>query len=260
MLQEKVILITGAASGIGRAAAEAFARQGAHLALIDKNGDALFRVVEELQEIAPTCKINTVVADLASDDLDEAVSSALVPFGRVDVLLSNVGKLVTGTFEELTPEQWHESFALNFFSHLTLCQAIIPRMRQQEKGCILVTASDQAVQPDAGLSAYATPKSALLALVKVLARELAPHIRVNAIAPGMTRTHLVEHLLEHYAREFGTDRATAEALELERRGVPLGRLLEPDEVAEAMVFLAECEACTGIIFNFSGGYIRGIGA
>ncbi|GHP00878.1 3-oxoacyl-[acyl-carrier-protein] reductase FabG [Reticulibacter mediterranei] len=260
MAEHKTVLITGAANGIGRACAFAFAKRGADLALIDKQEEALACLVHDLRHTSPTCTVSTVVADLVSDDIHETVTSALLPFRRIDILLSNAGKLVTGTVEELKEEQWRESFEINFFSHLALCQAIIPRMQQQPEGSILFTASDQALQPDAGLAAYASPKTALLALTKILARELAPHVRVNAVAPGMTRTNLVEPLLERLATEFQTDPQTAEQLELQRRGVPLARLGEAEEIAEVMVTLSTGPFCTGCIWNISGGYVGGIGA
>jgi len=184
----------------------------------------------------------------------------LSAFGsRIDILVANVGFLIAQRFEELTAEQWQRGFALNFFTHVYACQAAIPLMKQHGGGSIIFTGSDQGLQPDAGLGPYAQAKAAVHSLVKMLARELpSDGILVSAVAPGMTRTPLVEQLMEGYAREFGTDSKTAEKLELQRRGVPLGRLGEPEEVAEAVLYLATAAYCNGTILNISGGNVRSV--
>src|SRR6266567_4761180 len=222
-LPGKVVCITGAAGGIGSAIARAFAGAGARLALLDINEQGLSRLANELRgtHIHPVI-VSTAVADMST-------------------------------------EQWQRGFALNFFTHVYACQAAIPLMKQHEGGSIIFTGSDQGLQPDAGLGPYAQAKAAMHSLVKMLARELpSDGILVSAVAPGMTRTPLVERLMEGYAREFGTDSKTAEKLELQRRGVPLGRLGEPEEVAEAVLYLATAPFCNGTILNISGGNVRSV--
>jgi NAD(P)-dependent dehydrogenase (short-subunit alcohol dehydrogenase family) len=132
-------------------------------------------------------------------------------------------------------------------------------MKERGGGCIVFTGSDQALQPDAGLGPYAQAKAATHCFAKMLARELAADgIRVNVVAPGMTRTPLVEVLMEQRAREFGTDTRSAEQRELSTRGVPLARLGEPEEVAQAVLYLATASFCTGTILNLSGGNVRAV--
>jgi NAD(P)-dependent dehydrogenase (short-subunit alcohol dehydrogenase family) len=257
-MKSKVVVITGAAGGIGSAAAHAFAEQGAHLAMLDHNEEALQALSTQLRERG--VHVKTIVVDLSIEhDVTQAIEEALACFGRINVLLSNVGVLLGGLFDEFTMNQWHTSFAVNLFAHVATIQAVLPCMKQQGSGTILITGSDQGLQPDTGLSAYAAAKAALHSLTKTLARELAPWaIHVNAIAPGMTRTPLVESLMQRYAHEFDTDARTAEQRELQRRGVPIGRLAEPDEVAQAMYFLATNTFLTGCIFDMSGGNVRGL--
>jgi len=209
----KVICITGAAGGIGSAIARAFAEVGANLALLDINEKGLAHLAEELRaRRTPSVAVSTAVADLSTErGVKSGIEEALSPFSsRIDILAANVGFLIARRFEELTAEQWERGFALNFFTHIYACQAVIPLMKQRGGGSIIFTGSDQGLQPDAGLGPYAQAKAALHSLVKMLARELpSDGILVSAVAPGMTRTPLVETLMEGYAREFGTDTRTA---------------------------------------------------
>jgi NAD(P)-dependent dehydrogenase (short-subunit alcohol dehydrogenase family) len=258
-LQHKVVCITGAAGGIGRAIAQAFAREGARLALIDVNAEGLEELAETLRTSGAI--VNTTVADLRTEQgVQEGLLAALTPYEEsIDILVLNVGVLIAGPFETLESRQWQEAFAINFFTHVCACRVAVPLMKQQGRGCIVFTGSDQALQPDAGLGPYAQAKAATHSLAKMLARELAPFgIRVNVVAPGMTRTPLVEVLMEQRAREFVTDLKSAERMELVQRGVPLARLGEPEEVAEAVLYLATANFCTGTILNISGGNVRAV--
>ncbi len=258
-LRYKVVCITGAAGGIGRAIAEAFAREGARLALIDVNADGLEELAAALR--AEGTVVSTAVADLSTEQgVQEGMLAALAPYeGAIDILVPNVGALIAGPFETLESRLLQEAFAINFFTHVYACRLAVPLMKQRGGGCIVFTGSDQALQPDAGLGPYAQAKAATHSFAKMLARELAADgIRVNAVAPGMTRTPLVEVLMEQRAREFNTDLITAERMELAQRGVPLSRLGEPWEVAEAVLYLATASFCTGTILNISGGNVRAV--
>lgn len=258
----KVALITGAAGGIGRAIAQTFATHSAHLALLDCDQHGLAEVVAELADHAPHVLVKAVVADLETEKgVQSGIDEALSFFDhRIDALIANVGVLINKRFEELTSDHWQRAFALNCFSHVFACQRVIPHMKRQGQGAIVFTGSDQGLQPEAGLAAYAMAKAATHALVKVLARELPPyHIFVSAVAPGMTETPLVRKLIQDYAdNDFHTDFATAQRLELQRRGIPLARLLQPEEVAQAVWFLATSPFCNGSILNASGGNVRSV--
>ena len=257
-LTGKVVCITGAAGGIGSAIALAFAEAGANLALLDLNGEGLARLAQEvLGKRTTPISVRIAVADLSTEQgVKSGIAEVLSAFeNRIDILVANVGFLIAQRFEELTAEQWQRGFALNFFTHVYACQAVIPLMKQRGGGTIIFTGSDQGLQPDARLGPYAQAKAAVHSLVKMLARELPSEgILVSAVAPGMTRTPLVEG----YALEFGTDSKTAEQLELQRRGVPLGRLGEPEEVADAVLYLATAPFCNGTILNISGGNVRAV--
>jgi len=258
-LRHKVACITGAAGGIGRAIAEAFAHEEARLALIDLNAAGLEELAAALRLTGTV--VNTAVADLRTEQgVREGMLASLAAYeGAIDILVPNVGALIAGPFETLSGEQWQEAFAINCFTHVYACQVAVPLMKQRGGGCIVFTGSDQALQPDVGLGPYAQAKAATHCFAKMLARELASDgIRVNVVAPGMTRTPLVEVLMEQRAREFGADVSSAERMELAQRGVPLARLGEPEEVAEAVLYLATATFCTATILNISGGNVRAV--
>src|SRR5436190_10097302 len=130
-LSGKVVCITGAAGGIGSAIARAFAKVGANLALLDLNEEGLFRLAEELRGgQMPSVTVSTAVADLSTErGVKAGIAGVLTPFGsRIDILVANVGFLIAQRFEELTAAQWERGFALNFFTHVYACQAVIPLM------------------------------------------------------------------------------------------------------------------------------------
>src|SRR5258708_9441598 len=189
-LPGKVVCITGAAGGIGSAIARAFAEAGANLALLDINEEGLSDVVEELRgRRTPSVEVSTVVDDLSTErGVKSGIEEVLSPFGsRIDVLVANVGFLIAGRFEELTAEQWQRGFALNFFTHVFACQAVIPLMKQRGGGSIIFTGADQGLQPDAGLGPYAQAKAAVHSLVTMLATELpADATLVSAAGPTIT--------------------------------------------------------------------------
>lgn len=258
-LEGKVALITGAAGGIGSATARVFADARAHLALLDSDSAGLERLGGLLREQGAVFR--TVVADLSNEQgVRDGIQAALEPYnGQIAVLVANVGQLIAGHFESVSPEAWFRAFDINFFTHVWASQALLPRMLAQGSGSIVFTGSDQGLQPDAGLMPYACCKAATHALVKALAKEAGPKgVTVNAVAPGMTRTPLVEVLMAQLAEEFGTDQVEAEQRELTRRGVPLGRLGEPEEVARAILFLATEPFSNGAILNLSGGNVRSV--
>lgn len=256
---EQVVLITGAAGGFGSAIARAFAERGARLGLLDINGSGLEALEGSLRTSG--ARVQTALADLSHErGVRAGIAAVLGPYDqRVDVLIANVGVLIADACERLTTEQWQRALNINLLSHVWAVSAVLPLMKARGQGCIVFVGSDQGLQPDAGLAPYAVAKAATHSYMKILARELPPYgIWVSAVAPGMSRTPLVEMLMDGYAREFGTDRDEAERLELQRRGVPLARLGEPAEVARAVVFLASEPFSNGAILDFSGGNVRSV--
>lgn len=259
-LREHVVYLTAAAGGIGSAVALALVKAGAHVALFDLDKDRLISLAWQLRALPDAGQIVPIVADLSTEaGVQAAVAEALTSFaGRADTLISLMGGLVQKPFATLSTQDWERALTLNLFSHIWTVKAVLPCMQRQGHGHILLMGSDQGRQPDAGLGAYAAAKAAVHALVKVLARELPVHgITCNGIAPGMTRTPLVlEDLMVDYAGEFETDVEEATRREIARRGIPLARLAEPEEVADAILFLIQNPFTNGLVMDLSGGNVR----
>lgn len=247
-LADKIVGITGAARGIGLALAQGFARHGAHLFLIDVDADALRDTSERLGTEHKDVAIETACISVADDvAVESAFARAESRFGRIDVMLNNAGISMNTPSLDLTPEQWRRTIDINLSGVFYCAQAAGRRMVRQKGGAIVNTASMAGLSPFKERAAYCAAKAGVIALTKVLAVEWAPHgVRVNAIAPGVANTELVKQLA-------ASGRVNVEGV---CRGTPLGRLGEPDEIAEAALFLASdsCVFVTGHTFVADGGW------
>ncbi|WP_088954238.1 SDR family NAD(P)-dependent oxidoreductase [Variovorax sp. HW608] len=184
-LKGKVVLITGAAKGIGRSTALAFAREGSDLGLIDIDEENLSTLASEASELG--VRAEYAVADLSTDEgMSRGVEKILQAYrGRVDALVNNVGAGKIRTFDQLSDAEWDMTLQLNFMSYVRACRKVLPIMRAQGRGVIINNASDLARQPEPVPIDYSASKAAVLALTKGLARSEATNgIRINAVAPG----------------------------------------------------------------------------
>ncbi len=246
--QEKVVVVTGGASGIGRATALAFAREGARVVVADLNetgGNETARLAGELGGEGVFVRADVT----REDDCGRMVQTAVDRFGRLDVLFNNAGIPMAPTPAEAIPtELFDRVFAVNVRGVFLGCRYAIPVMRAQGRGVIINTASTAGIRPRPGMLAYAASKGAVITLTKALALELAPYgIRVNAVAPVATDTPMLPVF-------FGTanpEEARRKFLE----SIPLGRLNTPEDVAAAVLFLASDEAAmiTGVCLEVDGG-------
>lgn len=245
----KIALITGAGSGIGRASALAFAREGATVVAADLDEAAAHAT-------AAAASGGTIVAmggDVAqAADIRRIVEETVGRYGGLDIFFQNAGvPQAARPVEEIPIDEWHRIIAVNLTALFLGAQVAAPIMKRQRSGIILVTASIAGIRPRPGLSAYVASKGGAIALVKALALELAPfQVRVNALCPVAVKTPMVTQF------GFGGDLAEAEARFATT--IPLGRLTTPEEIAAGALYLASdaASAVTGIALEIDGG--RGV--
>ena len=244
-VSDKVVAVTGAGAGMGRATAELFAERGASVVVVDLDHDAAAETADRIA--ADGGEATAVQADVSdADDVEGFVEHAVDTYGRLDVLHNNAGIPQRSTpVEDVTEETWDRIQDVNLKSAFLGAKFAVPQMREQGGGVILNTASTAAIRPRNGLSAYCASKGGMVTLTKQLAHELAEDdIRVNAICPVATDTEMLP--------EFTSDGLTVDEM---AATIPLGRLAEPDDVAQAAAFLAsdDAEMITGTALEVDGG-------
>jgi NAD(P)-dependent dehydrogenase (short-subunit alcohol dehydrogenase family) len=261
-LAGKTVLITGGASGIGLAAARAFASEGSRLALVDINDAALREVESELS--AGGAEVAVYAADLSTrEGVEQGVDGVLAKLdGTLDVLVNNVGIGEAKSFDELSDEDWERTLQVNFYGYLHTIRRVLPELRQRG-GAIVNNASDVARQPEPSFTDYSVSKAAVLVLTKTLARTEAPKIRVNAVAPGPVWTPLWSRpggLADTLAQIHDMEPRAAVDHEMSLRQMPMARLGEAEEVANVIVFLASGLASfvTGSVYPVDGGTVRSL--
>lgn len=229
-LAGRVVFITGAGSGIGRSMADAFAANGARLALFDINGGALDRAKAELEAAYPGLEVENHVASITDDiAVESAVAQVQAHFGSIDVLLNNAGISMNQPTLELSAANWRRAIDINLNGVFYCGQSVGRRMVAQGSGVILNTASMYGVVAAPERAAYCASKAAVVMLTKVMANEWAPAgLRINALAPGYIQTALVDELVQ--AGRMNLDALT--------RRTPARRLGQPHEIANLALFLA----------------------
>jgi len=241
--QEKVAVVTGAARGIGRAIALAFVREGANVALTDIDGAVLGELCGEIgkgggRAVPLACDVSK------SADVNKAAAEVQRIFGRIDILVNNAGIIRRGTIETVTEEDWDRVIAVNLKGAFNFCKAVVEPMKKQGGGKIVNVSSIAGKLGDiTSAPGYGPSKAAVDALTKTLARQLARYgILVNGVAPHAIATEMSAQWPEEKRREVIA-------------GIPLGRLGKPEDVAEAVLFLASDAASfiTGEILDVNGG-------
>jgi 3-oxoacyl-[acyl-carrier protein] reductase len=246
MLNEKIILITGACRGIGLATARLFAREGAYVFLTGPNPESLEEAQRSLEKEVPGARLTTLVLDVAHpDSVRDAFQGVFRLTRRLDVLVSNAGVLDDALIGMVTERQIQRVFATNTFGVLYCAQYGSRLMARNKGGSIINMASIIGVKGNAGQAVYAGSKAAVIGITQSLAKELAPqNIRVNAIAPGVIDTDMAHAI----GPEKFSDRVAS---------IGMGRIGSPDEVANVALFLASdlSSYVTGQIIGVDGGML-----
>jgi len=237
-LKGKVVLITGASKGIGKAAAQAFVNEGARVAINARGADELRAAAAEIG--GDTLAVSADVTH--PPDVERMVAEVTQRFGTIHVLVNNAGgALKTAPFDQLSDEDWLRVVDLNLLSAVRVSRAVLPYMQRQKWGRIINVSTAGAEQPDGEMAAYNAAKAALNNLTKTLSKAYARDgILVNTISPAMTKSPRLEQRLNQVAKERGISIPEAEEylLALRRSHNVLRRAARTEEVASAIVFLA----------------------
>jgi len=246
-LQNQVAIITGASSGIGRATAIKFAREGARVALVARRADPLNEVAQAIRAQGGECQ--TIVADVTQEsDIERVVSETVAAFGGIDILVNAAGIIANGNIENTTLRDWDYMFNVNVRGPFYLIQRAMPYLIER-KGNVVNVSSVTGIRAFPNVLAYCASKAALDQLTHCIALEVASKgVRVNAVNPGVTVTML--------HRTGGmNDEAYAKFLEHSKTTHPLGRVGTAEEIAELIFFLASPKAgwITGVSYAIDGG-------
>jgi NAD(P)-dependent dehydrogenase (short-subunit alcohol dehydrogenase family) len=246
-LNGKVVIITGAAAGIGAATAKLFARRGASLTLLDIDEESLRKVETECRSagarvLALTCDTSLL------PELDRAIKETLGRFGGIDILVNNAIFRAIGPFLEIKEDEFDRSLFTNIKGYFFFAQKVVPHMLKRGGGKVINIASTFGFVGSPSLSAYCTCKGAVVTMTKAMAVELgAMKIQVNAVAPGPIMTEGMKDLIQR----------VPDVYESRVRDVPMGRYGTPEEVAEVCLFLAsdECSYMNGSVLVADGGFL-----
>lgn len=241
MLEDKVVIVTGGTRGIGLEIVRTFAQNKAKVILLGSKSETVKNAIDELKSEGLECE--GYYPNLANyEELNDLANDINKRYGHIDILINNAGISANKVIEETTSEDFASIMNLNVNSIFNMCKAVVPLMKKQGEGVILNTSSMVSIYGQPSGVGYPASKFAVNGITKSLARELAPYnIRVNAVAPGIINTDMVAKLPK-------------EMIEPLIKTIPLGRIGEPKDIANAFLFLASDMASyiTGVILSVDG--------
>jgi len=257
-LKDKLVLVTGSGSGIGKATAQAYLQEGAHLIV---HGLTEAEVTACVNDLSPLGDVKGMAADLSN----LADAAALAEFaqveGDVDILVNNVGIFSVKPFEDLTDEDWIHYFNINVLSAVRMSRIFLPAMLERGTGSIINMASEAAVKPLPQMVHYSVTKTAMLGLTRGMAElTKGTGVRVNSILPGPTWTEGVEAYFDGLAEQKGEplDAIVDNYFKSDEPTSLIQRFVQPDEVARMIVTISASTASNGAAHRIEGGIVRNI--
>src|SRR5215216_2941806 len=237
-LQDQVVFITGASRGIGRATAELLVEEGCRVAITGRDEDTLRRAVQELGEE----RVLGIQGDMTKpEDIERAVSETIERFGQIDVLVTCAGSSPGGLLENLTEDEWFGSLNLKFMGYVRACRSVLPRMREQGSGSVVLVVGNDGLKPTPWETTAGVANAADINFASAMADQYGKSgVRINTVNPGPVNTDRWEGLEKAFARDKGVSRERAHKLAVD--SIPFGRICEPEEVADLVAFLASPKA------------------
>ncbi|WP_422345791.1 SDR family oxidoreductase [Parasphingorhabdus sp.] len=252
-LENKTVLVTAGSKGIGLATAMGYHKCGAKVAICGRSQDSLDAAAAQM----PGCL--AMVADVSkAEDIDRLIEAVTAKFGGIDILVNNAGGPPPGLFEDLADDDWDKAIALTLKSVIRATRLVLPHMRGQKWGRIIVISSSGVKQPVPGLTLSNSIRMAVLGWAKTLANQVAgDNILVNTVCPGFTNTDRVTQILEQQSKASG--KSTDEIAAGIAAQIPMQRIGEPEEIANLAVFLGSAAASyiTGTAIQVDGGSVQG---
>lgn len=259
-LKGKSVIVSASSKGLGRATAEQFAKEGAHVLISSRNEEELKKSAANIKEVSGNENVRYHVCDITSpEDIMQLVQAAVDWNGTVDVLINNAGGPPAGTFDSFSDDEWQQAYELNLLSFVRLIREVLPHMRENGGGRIVNFASSSIKQTLDNLILSNTFRAGIVGLSKSLSQELASdHILINTVGPGRIATDRVAEL--DHIRAKNVDVSYEEIREQTEASIPMGRYGRPEEFAKLVVFLSSGANTyiTGQSLLVDGGLVKAL--
>lgn len=240
-LEGAVALVTGASKGIGKATAQVLAEEGCDVAINARGTEGLEKTAREISNESGR-EVLAIPGDMSVEaDVDRVVQETIDALGKIDVLVTCAGSSPGGLLEDLTDEQWLSSLNLKFMGYVRTCRRVIPHMRERGSGSVVLVVGNDGLKPTYWELTAGAANAADINVASSLAEQYGRHgVRINTLNPGPVNTDRWDLLEKGLARDKGIDQAEAHRLAV--GSIPLGRICEPEEVAQVVAFLASARA------------------